>query len=303
MKAADDSAQLYVDSRCTLGEGILWCERRKALLWTDIDSRKLWLHHPASNVTRSWILPDRLGSFALCESGMLLLALAKGLYLGDIDISTGDRLIVSRLMDVEADNPSTRANDGRTDRAGNFVFGTMADGARKAPVGSFYQYSHRHGLRRLALGGVAISNSICFSPDGGTLYFCDSLERKIKCCDYDAETAGVANVRLFAALESETGDPDGSTIDAEGCLWNAQWGSARVVRYTPEGQVDREVSVPVKNPSCVAFGGAKLDTLFVTTARIDMTEEQLEAMPDAGGVFRIALAGGRGLTEKRFADS
>ena len=299
---AETNAELYVDSRCTLGEGILWCERREAVLWTDIESRKLWLHRPSSGVTRSWLLPDRLGSFALCESCKLLLALAKGLYFADIDASTGDRLEVSPILAVEADDPATRSNDGRTDRSGNFVFGTMADGPKKTRIGSFYQYSHRHGLRRLALGGVAISNSICFSPDGRTLYYCDSLDRGIMCCDYDAETAGIANPRLFSALGSATGEPDGSTIDADGYLWNARWGSARVVRYTPAGKVDREIAVPVINPSCVALGGANLDEVLITTARWDMAEALVERMPQSGSVFRIVLSDVRGLTEERFAD-
>ena len=301
--SSESTADLLIDCRCMLGEGIVWCDRREAVLWTDIESRKVWMHHPASGETRSWELPDRLGSFALCESGKLLLALAKGLYFADIDASTGDRLEVSPIVAVEADNPATRSNDGRTDRAGNFVFGTMADGPNKSPVGSFYQYSRRHGLRRLDLGGVAISNSICFSPDGGTLYYCDSLERAIKCCDYDADTAGVANPRVFIALTGAAGAPDGSTIDADGFLWNAQWGSARVVRYTPDGTAEREIAVSVTNPSCVSIGGVNLDQLFITTARSDMSDAMLERMPDAGGVFRARLEDARGLAERRFADT
>ena len=141
-------ATLMVDCRCTLGEGILWCERRRALLWTDIQQSTLWMHGITDDVTRTWMLPDRLGSLAICESGRLLLGLAKGLFLADIDTAAGAVLRVEPVVDVEPGIRRTRINDGRTDRAGNFVFGTFNE-AEDGPGGSFYQYSSRHGLRRL----------------------------------------------------------------------------------------------------------------------------------------------------------
>ena len=171
----------------------------------------------------------------------------------------------------------------------------------KTRIGSFYQYSSRHGSRRLDLERVSIANSICFSPDGGTMYFCDSPRRRIMQCDYDAESARVTNVREFADLARHAGFPDGSTVDAEGAVWNAEWGASMVVRYAPDGRVDRQIAVPVKNPSCVAFGGANLDELFITSARQDMTPQELKAMPHAGGVYRV-VPGARGLPESRFND-
>jgi L-arabinonolactonase len=296
-------AMLVVDSECTLGEGLLWDGRRDALLWTDIERATLWLHHPDDGSTRTWRLPDRLGSFALCESGKLLLALAKGLVLADIDRPADGVLAVTMLVPLEVDLPSTRTNDGRTDRAGNFVFGTMNEHPDKAPIGSFYQYSRRHGLRRLALGGVAIPNSICFSPDGRTMFYCDSLSGRILQCRYDAESAEVSDSRPFAEFGAGRGLPDGSVIDADGCLWNAEWGAGVVRRYTPAGAVDREIPVPAKNPTCPAFGGRDLTELYVTSARQEMTPEELAATPDAGGVYAVRPAGARGLPESRFHDA
>jgi L-arabinonolactonase len=312
-----DTAALAVDCRCTLGEGIVWCERRGALLWTDIEGARLWMSTPATATTRHWSLPDRLGSFALCESGKLLLGLAKGLAVADPDSSAlrlgsgqtleprsgqaaADPLAVTPIVAVEPDLP-TRINDGRADRAGNFVFGTMAED-HKARIGSFYQYSTRHGLRRLDLEHVRIANSICFSPDGGTMYFCDSPRRRIMQCGYDAESAVVSDVREFADLTSHPGFPDGSIVDADGDLWNAEWGASMVRRYTPEGRVDRQIAVPAKNPSCVAFGGPHLDELYVTSARQEMTPEELDAAPHTGGVYRVVLHDRRGLQESRFKD-
>jgi L-arabinonolactonase len=289
------AATLIVNCRCTLGEGLVWCTRRSAVFWTDIEEARLWMHQPSRGETRSWKLPDRLGSFAFCSSGTLLLGLAKELAVADLDAAAGDTLDVTPIIAVESGLP-TRINDGRADRFGNFVFGTMSEDFQTAQA-SFYQYSSQHGLRRLDIDHVVIANSICFSPDGGTMYFCDSPRRRIMQCDYDAESARVSRVREFADLASHRGFPDGSTVDADGHLWNAEWGAFVVRSYTPDGRVARQIGVPVKNPSCVVLGGQNLDELFITTARQQMTPQDLVAMPEAGGLYRAALGDVRGLPE------
>ena len=296
-------ATLVVDSRCTLGEGITWWAERATLLWTDIQSSRLWFHTPDDGATRSWALPDRLGSMAVCVSGALLLGLAKGLAYADLDTATGDDLAATPAVPVEPDLPTTRINDGRTDRSGNFVFGTMNEEEGKAPIGGFYQYSASAGLRRLAVGGVHIPNSICFSLDGRTMYFCDSTSRRIMRCDYDADKASATNVREFVAFGPQQGTPDGSVIDSDDCLWNAEWGAARVRRYTPDGVLDRSIAVPAKNPTCVAFGGRHLDHLFITSARQEMTPEELTHTPEAGSVYRVAAAGVQGVPDAPFKDA
>ncbi len=292
-------AALAVDSRCTLGEGIVWDERRQGLFWTDILSNVLWAHAPASDTTRQWTLPDKLGCMALCDDGRLLLALAKGVYLAEP--RAGEPLQLQHLADIEPERgDDTRSNDGRCDRDGNFVFGTKSERADGAPIGAFYQYSARHGLRRLALPPAAIPNSICFSPDGGTLYYCDSVQPRIFRCDYDAHEARVSQPQVFVDTHDH-GTPDGSTIDADGCLWNAQWDKSRASRYTPDGKLDRDIAIPAGNPSCCAIGGAGLDALYVTTARIDQDEAALRNAPEAGGVFALPLHGIAGLAEARFS--
>lgn len=294
-------ATLAVDCRCALGESILWSERRSTLFWADIDAAGLWMHAPGSGSTRHWTLPERLGSLALCENGGLLLGLAKGLHWVDIDAAidatTATTLSLQRLQDVEPGSTETRINDGRSDRHGNFVFGTKSERADKAPVGSFYQYSAQHGLRRLDLPGVSIPNSICFSADGRTLYYCDSLQPRISCCDYEPHTASVSNSRVFVELDHPRASPDGSIVDAEGHLWNAQWGASRVVRYRPDGQIDRIVAVPVTQPSCCTIGGEHLDQLYITSARAELGEAALARMPASGGVFQLALPRALGLRE------
>jgi L-arabinonolactonase len=265
------SAQLSVDCRCELGEGILWDDREQALLWTDIQAARLWRHYPSSGATQSWSLPDRLGSIALCASGRLLLGLAKGLYLADLRGSeSNERLAVQLLVTID-EHPTLRLNDGRIDRHGNFVFGTLNEAADRRPIGRFYQYSARHGLRTLDLGGVAIPNSLAFTLDGRALYFCDTCRGEIMICDYDAERARTATPRVF-------------------------------VCHGRDGSIEHEVAVPTTNPSCPAFGGPQLDRLYVTTARENMSAAQLEREPHAGGVFCAQIAGAAGLPEQRFAD-
>lgn len=296
------AASLLVDARCILGEGIIWDPQRRLLLWTDIESAALWVYGGIAAPTRTWAVPHRLGSFALCDSGRLLLGLAKGLFIAEFDGVADTALAVTILVPVEPELPSTRINDGRTDRNGNFVFGTCNMNDDRAPLGSFYQYSTRHGLRRLPLDSVSIANSICFSLDGGTMYFCDSPKRRIMQCRYDADSAEVSQVRLFAEFGARQGLPDGSVIDAAGCLWNAEWGAGMVRRYTPAGAIDREIVVPAKNPTCVAFGGGSLQDLYITSARQEMTPEELARTPHAGGVYRASVGDVRGQPDSMFLD-
>jgi L-arabinonolactonase len=289
-----ETASLFVDCRCTLGEGIVWWRERRALLWTDIDGRRLWMHDERG--TRDWSLPDRLGSLAPCESGEVLLALAKGLFVTTVNDGSSDQLTLRPLASIEPDLQSTRANDGRTDRQGNFVFGTMDIRDGHPATGSFYQWSSSHGLRRLELPGVGIANSICFSPDGESMYFCDSPQRRIMRGHYRASEARLEDVRPFVTIPD--GFPDGSVVDAEGCVWNAVWGAGVVRRYTPHGSLEREVVVPAKNPTCVVFGGDAMDELYVTTSRQEMSDEELARTPDAGGVYRLRIPGVTGLPDR-----
>ncbi|CAN7503994.1 SMP-30/gluconolactonase/LRE family protein [Pseudoxanthomonas sp. LjRoot143] len=276
-------ATLAVDSRCALGEGILWCERRHVLYWTDILAAELWRHDPASGHTHTWSLPAPLGCLALGEDGRLLLGLAKGLHASDVEAQLGARtLAMTKLADVDADEPMTRINDGRADRHGGFVFGTKSEHADLRPVGRFHQYTATHGLRELALPRAAIPNSICFDAAGTRLYFCDSVTPRILQCRYDAAAATVSDIEVFVELDAPGAEPDGSIVDDEGALWNAQWGAGRVVRYLPDGRLDRIVHVPAPQPSCCVL---RDDTLYVTSARVGLDAEALAAHPLSGGVF------------------
>lgn len=287
-------ATLLLDSRCDLGESILWCEDRKLLYWVDITAARLWRHVPATGQSAHWALPEPLGCIGLGRDGRLLLGLAKGLHACDVaSTPSGAALRTEPLADVEPLDPMTRINDGRADRDGGFVFGTKSEHADGRRAGRMYQWSAHHGLRALGLPAMAIPNSICFDASGTTMYFCDSAEPRILRCRYDAASASVADIGVFAELDDPRASPDGSVVDAEGALWNAQWGAGRVVRYLGDGRVDRIVHVPAPQPSCVALGG---DALYVTTARTGLGEEALRAHPHSGGIFvhRLERALARG---------
>jgi L-arabinonolactonase len=290
--------ELALPQTATLGEGLLWRDGR--WWWTDIQGATLNAWRPGEAAAQSCKLPDRLGSFAHCRSGRVLLGLAKRIAVAtvDDDLALGP---LQTLAAVDAAESRTRINDGRTDRRGFFVFGTMNESREKRPIASFYQYSLQHGLRRLALPAVAIANSICFSLDGRTMYFCDSLTRRIQQCDYDADSAQVDNVRPFVQVADDA-EPDGSVIDAEGCLWNAQWGAGRVARYDPSGQLMATHAAAAPHTSCPALGGEGGDQLMVTTARADLSREALAAQPLSGSLFGLRLPRALAVQDTLFDD-
>jgi L-arabinonolactonase len=235
-----------------------------------------------------WSLPERLCSFSLTEqSHILLMGLASKLAF--YDLSSGLLTTVA----ASPGNTGTRIGDGRCDRAGNFVFGTMDDGYPVKGIGKFHRLNATTlTVETLALPDVAIPNSICFSPDSGTLYYCDSMQGRIMCCDYPS----LQNQRVFTKIEGG-GAPDGSCIDAQGYLWNAEWGGSRVVRYSPGGEIHSILSAPALQTTCPVLGGSSLHTLSCTSARVGLAE------PTAydGALFSIRSPFFAGLPESRFA--
>ncbi|MBR8256961.1 SMP-30/gluconolactonase/LRE family protein [Burkholderia ambifaria] len=286
------AAALLVDSRNTLGEGATWCDATRSLYWTDIEGARLWRCRADGSGFAQWPMPERLACFALTNApDVLLVGLAT--HLAFFDLRSG---AFTRIVDVEPELP-TRLNDGRCDPSGAFVFGMKDEGGDPPrAVGGFYRLNADLTLERLALPPAAIANSIAFSPDGSKMYFCDSLVREILVCDYGR--AGVAGVRPFVRLTDADGDPDGSTMDRDGGLWNAQWGGRRVVRYGPDGVETDRVAVPTAQPSCVALDGE--GRLYVTSARVGLSDDALASDADAGGVF-VAQTRHAGLPTARFA--
>lgn len=200
-------------------------------------------------------------------------------------------------MPVEAGLPTTRINDGRCDRLGRFVFGTVNEDPERAAIAHFYRLNRDLSLEQLPLPPVAIANSICFSLDGKLMYYCDSLAKAIYCWPYDDLDV---QPYLFADLRDQVGVPDGSIVDADGYLWNAQWGSGSVTRYAPSGLIERQIFLPVTQTTCLTFGGNAFSTMFVTSATDELTPMQIDQQLLAGSIFQQEFSTIRGLPEQRF---
>lgn len=284
-------AQLAVDCRNHHGEGVLWNPADGRLWWTDIHGQALWWHDPAQGTSGQHALPHRLCAFAPRARGGWIMAFADGVELWDAALSPE-----CRLCDFEPGNPETRLNDGRTDRQGRFVVGGMNE----------VSFAHDSSVIRIAadgsvetlMTGVSCANSTCFSADGATMFFADTPRRQIVAHAYGDGALG--EPRLLADLASEPGLPDGSCTDAEGGVWNAEWQGGQVIRIAPDGRITHRIALPVPKATCCAFGGAGLDTLFITTSRLMSRPEDLAAAPLSGSLFAIR-PGFSGVADTAFA--
>lgn len=276
-----------------LGESPIWDVQTERLYWVDGVGGIIFRATACGREIMSWRLPSRIGSIALREGGGAIVAMADGLHAFDFDSGN-----LTFLVDPEPNLPGNCLNDGKVDRQGRFVFGSM-DQAEKAHSGALYRFDADHSLHRLD-EGIICSNGPCWSPDGRTLYFHDSYAGHI--CAYDYGASGtVSNKRIFATLETSDGAADGSTVDEEGFLWNAQIFDGLLVRYAPDGTIDRRIEMPVRKVTSVMFGGPNLDTLFVTSMGVQL---QPHFPPDGslrGSLFVVKGLGVRGLPERRFA--
>jgi sugar lactone lactonase YvrE len=256
---------IFSDTVCTLGEGPLWHPERKQLFWFDILSKKLLTRD--GDGERSWHFDDCVSAAGWVDRDTLLMASENGLY--RFDIPSGQRELVAPL---EADNPVTRSNDGRADPWGGFWIGTMGFNIEPG-AGAIYRY-YRGELKQL-VDKVTISNAICFAPDRTCAYYTDTADGRIMRQPLDQSDGWpVGGAEVFLDLSGEGFGPDGAVVDAEGCLWNAQWGAARVARYAPSGELLSTLSVPPSQATCPAFGGPDLTTLFVTSAAENSKDAQ-----------------------------
>jgi L-arabinonolactonase len=261
----------------TLGEGVLWDSARNRVWWTDIQERRLYRYEPLSRALERFDLPERLASFGFIEGTESIIA-AFEFGFAHYHPESGTLGWISRPKHAAA---NVRFNDGRVDRQGRFWAGSMVED-QGDPAGKLYCLAK--GISKVHLGDIGISNSLCFSPDGQHMYFADSPRREILKFDLDADTGALSNRQIFART-ARGAYPDGSAMDSDGHLWNAQWGAGCVVRYAPDGTISGRVELPVTQPTCVAFGGDALDLLMVTSARETLDASTLEAQPQAGNLF------------------
>jgi L-arabinonolactonase len=289
-----------------LGEGPVWDIQEGCLYWVDSTGRRvgkpsIWRYDPKTGATQSWMLDRDVGAMALRARGGAILALNDGFYA--FDFGTGKVELIKHTTD---DTTRARLNDGKCDRRGRFFAGGMDD---KEELGlcSLWRLDADHSLAAVDTG-IICSNGPCWSPDDKVFYFADTFKHEIWAYDFDITTGGVSNRRVFASTKNDGGFADGSTVDAEGCVWNAQVISGDLIRYSPDGKVERRIGMPVRNITSVMFGGEKLDEIYVTSmARVKHPAVHehfaVEAKPQfaAGALFRIRGLGIKGLPEHRFA--
>jgi sugar lactone lactonase YvrE len=279
--------------QASLGESPLWDPEAQKLYWVDINSKLLHVHDPSGENDKTFPQACEVGSIGRAQDGQLIAGRRDGF--GFIDPATG---VFTPLTDPEAGNPANRMNDGKVDRAGRFWCGSMQDPNPDEPVGALYKLSADGGCKTM-LDGIRIPNALCWSPDNKTLYFADTRKATIWAFDFDLDDGAISGQRVFVDLSGQPGRPDGATVDADGCLWSAEYGGHRLVRYTPAGDVERIVDLPVANATCFAFGGTDLTTLYITTASQRLGPAELAEQPLAGALLACE-PGVQGLPEPVF---
>jgi L-arabinonolactonase len=300
------SIECVVECANHLGESPIWDVEEGRLYWVDGTGRRvgrpsIWRLDPRTGHIENWSLDRDVGAMALRRGGGAVLALDDGFYLFDFATESLDLIGL-----VDADQPRTRLNDGKCDRRGRFFAGGMDDKEELAICG-LWRLDTDLSITKVD-GGIICSNGPCWSPDDRTFYFADTFQEDFWAYDYDIENGSVANRRTIATTKDDLGLADGSTVDAEGFLWNAQVIGGELVRYAPDGTVDRRIGMPVRNVTSVMFGGEKLDDIYVTSmSRVEHPAVHdhfmVEAKPQfaAGSLFRIKGLGIKGLPEVRFA--
>lgn len=300
------SIECLLDCQNHLGEGPLWDCERGTLHWVDstgprVGKDAIWRLDPKTGAVKSWSLRKDVGAIALRQKGGAVLALSDGFYA--FNFETGEIELIAKVDD---DPVRARLNDGKCDRMGRFFAGGMDD-QEELGICGLWRLDPDLSLHKIE-DGIICSNGPCWSPDDATFYFADTFRNEIWAYDYDLATGTPSNKRVFASTQHDAGFADGSTVDAEGYLWNAQVISGDLIRYAPDGTVDRKISMPVRNITSVMFGGDDLKDIYVTSmARVshpaahDGFEKQAKPQFAAGNLFRIRGLGIQGVPEPRFA--
>jgi xylono-1,5-lactonase len=268
-----------VDCKALLGEGPIWIEAEQALYWLDIKGCRIFRLGEGDEV-ESWKTPFRIGSLAPRHSGGFIAGTEKGI--AAVAPREGRFEI---LLDPEAERPGNRFNDGKVDRQGRFWAGSMDDAEEQAS-GALYRIDPNLGWERVD-DAYKVTNGPAFSPNGRTMYHNDSARQLVYA--FDLGSGGhLSNRRTFAKFEAGEGYPDGMTVDAEGCLWIAFWDGWCIRRLSPRGERLQRIDMPVQRPTSCAFGGASLESLYVTSARAGIPDKALGSQPHAGGLFRLS---------------
>jgi sugar lactone lactonase YvrE len=284
--------EVFSDRKEALGEGPLWDVKEQRLYWIDSYGPIVHRADAEGGDRKSWTMPEPIGSLALREKGGAVVSLRSGFHFLDFDSGA-----VTRINETHPDELRPRLNDGKVDRQGRFVAGSM-DFHETHPVGKLFRLDPDLSVHTLDTG-IVCSNGPCWSPDGKTFYFTDSYTRAIWAYDYDTETGNVRSRRTFASFDAVGGFPDGATVDAEGYVWSVAVYASRLVRFDPNGVVDRIVGLPAFSVTSVIFGGPNLDVAYITSMARPYNGEYHKER-EAGMTFAVYGLGVKGIPEPRF---
>ncbi|MBN9016302.1 MAG: SMP-30/gluconolactonase/LRE family protein [Rhizobiales bacterium] len=275
--------ECVVDAKALLGESTYWDPEDQVLWWIDIYGKTVHCFDPDTRIDQTITLPEYPGCLAVREIGGLVISDVNGFHF--LDTATG---ALQAIIDPEADLADTRFNDGKTDRQGRFWSGSMWEAPPKAPekIGSLYRLDTDLTCHKI-VDGVGCSNGLAWSPDSRAMYYTDSHTPIVWAFDFDPVSGEAENRRTFVDLSFMNGIVDGATVDEEGCYWLTVPFKGKVMRYDPSGKLMRTIDLPTDLPTCCEFGGPNLDILYVTTATLRRSPQELKDQPLAGGLFAL----------------
>lgn len=272
-------AELLFDLKLELGESPVYDAEKARMIWVDIPNGSVYVFEEKTGKLKKHSVGALLANVVLCRNGGYILAMQDGLYFAD------DRFEKRTALGAPENYSSDiRFNDGKCDEKGRLFIGTCS---YERGAAALYRWTREDGFTQM-LSGVSISNGIVWNQNSTKMYYVDTPTKQVCGFDYDLESGTFHNKTIVCDLRGEPGEPDGMCIDSEGMLWIAKWNGAMVSCWNPNtGEKLASVDLPVQNISACAFGGEKLSTLYVTTARFDTNEETLSDRPLSGGIFKI----------------
>ncbi|MCP4179462.1 MAG: SMP-30/gluconolactonase/LRE family protein [bacterium] len=291
-----------------LGENPIWLEEEKSLYWANhvgpslkgpnvrtSDGPSIKRFNVETKKLTVWNMPEQVGSFGFRKQGGLVAATNSGFCTIDLESSSLDLIV-----DPEKELPTNRFNDGKVDRNGRFWCGTMDTNVTNESA-HIYVLEPDFSCRKVEEDySFVVSNGIAFDPDDKRMYFADTFRKMIYIFDFDLKEGQISNKRAFFSTADYTGFPDGSTVDADGYYWIAMVQGGKILRLNPKGRLDLEINMPIPTPTCVTFGGAKYETLYVTSQKAFLSQEMLKKYPETGDIFAINGLGIKGIPEPRF---
>lgn len=278
--------ETILDAHAIIGESVTWAPHEAALYWIDVKAPALHRMALADRATRTWPLTSDVGGFALTEDGGALVALREGLH--RLDLASG---ALHQLAPPPFDPKLFRFNEGACDANGRFWVGVMFDpleGSLPAQPGVLHSFTLEGGVRAEP-DATELHNGMAWSTDGATFFLSHSYSGEIFAFDYDCASGKLSNRRVFATVPEHLGIPDGAAIDGDGGYWSALHGGGKIRRFRPDGSFDRDIDLPVSQPTMLAFAGQDLSDLYVTTASDKLSSEQRTKEPLAGALFRIGV--------------